>query len=76
MTGKSYTDATSGLLLLKEEQAMLKPANKEELKRIIKNRIQTERIKCDLNDIDVSDITDMSDMFSESRFEGEIALAM
>ena len=55
---------------------MLKPANKEELKRIIKNRIQTERIKCDLNDIDVSDISDMSGMFSESRFEGEIASAM
>ncbi len=52
---------------------MLKPANKEELKKIIENRIQTEGPECDLNDIDVSDITDMSDLFKGSEFNGGIS---
>ena len=51
----------------------LKPANKEELKKIIKNRIQTEGPECDLNDIDVSDITDMSRLFEGSLFNGDIS---
>ena len=52
---------------------MLKPANKEELKKIIKNRILTEGFRCDLNDIDVSDITDMSYLFYGSSFNGDIS---
>lgn len=52
---------------------MLKAANKEELKKIIKNRILTEGFRCDLNDIDVSDITDMSRMFHKSPFNGNIS---
>jgi hypothetical protein len=52
---------------------MLKPANKDELKKIIENRIQTEGPECDLNDIDVSDITDMSWMFRGSNFNGDIS---
>ena len=52
---------------------MLKPANKEELKKIIKNRIQTEGPECDLNDIDVSGITDMSELFKGSKFIGDIS---
>ena len=47
---------------------MLKPANKEELKKIIENRIRTEGSECDLNDIDVSDITDMSGLFYGKGF--------
>ena len=47
---------------------MLKPANKEELKKIIDKRIQTKGYRCDLNDIDVSDITDMSWLFHLINF--------
>ena len=52
---------------------MLKPANKEELKKIIENHIQIEGPKCDLNDIDVSGLTDMSDLFKGSKFNGNIS---
>ncbi len=52
---------------------MLKPANKEELKKIIENRIRTEGPECNLNDIDVSGITDMSELFKESKFDGDIS---
>ena len=44
------------------------PKTKEELKKIIKERIDKEGPKCDLNDIDVSLIDDMSYMFVWSCF--------
>ena len=37
-----------------------KPETKEELEKIIKGRISKEGSNCDLNDIDVSLITDMT----------------
>jgi len=61
------------LLTILKEQTMLNPANKEELKKIIENSIQTEGPECDLNDIDVSDITDMSGLFNGSKFNGDIS---
>ena len=70
---KNYINfVTVGSLLLKE-QTMLKPANKEELKEIIENRIQTEGPECNLNDIDVSGITDMSELFKGCEFNGDIS---
>ena len=39
------------------------PETKEELKDIIKQRIESEGKEVDLNDIDTSKITDMSDLF-------------
>ena len=39
------------------------PETKKELKKIINQRIKEEENKCDLNDIDVSEITDMSRLF-------------
>ena len=48
------------------------PKTKEELKEIIKDRIDKEGPNCDLNDIDVSLITDMSYLFSGSEFDGGI----
>ena len=40
------------------------PKTKDELKEIIIQRIQEDGPECDLNDIDVSKITDMSDLFN------------
>ena len=44
----------------------LKPTTKEELVSMINERIKTKGNNCNLNDIDVSLITDMSDLFIHS----------
>ena len=49
------------------------PKTKEELQEIIKQRIAKEGNKADLNDIDVSHITDMSGLFNGSEFNGDIS---
>ena len=49
------------------------PKTKEELKDIIDKRIEQEGNKVDLNDIDVSEITDMSELFRETNFNGDIS---
>ena len=49
------------------------PKTKDELKDIIKRRIESEGNECDLNDIDTSNITDMSGLFEESYFNGDIS---
>ena len=49
------------------------PKTKEELKDIINKRIESEGNECDLNDIDTSNITDMSYLFVESDFNGDIS---
>ena len=49
------------------------PKTKEELKDIILKRIEAEGNKVDLNDIDVSEITDMSELFRETDFNGDIS---
>ena len=49
------------------------PKTKDELKNIIKLRIKSEGNECDLNDIDTSNITDMSSLFKDSKFDGDIS---
>ena len=49
------------------------PKSNEELKIIIGSRISKYGPKCDLNDIDTSLITDMSDLFYYSSFDGDIS---
>ena len=49
------------------------PKSKEELREIIMKRIEAEGNKVDLNDIDVSNITDMSGLFDRTYFNGDIS---
>ena len=49
------------------------PKTKDELIDIIKQRIESEGNKCDLNDIDTYNITDMSDLFAYTDFNGDIS---
>ena len=49
------------------------PKTKKELKDIILQRIEAEGNEVDLNDIDVSEITDMSDLFGGTDFNGDIS---
>ena len=49
------------------------PKDNKELKRIIKDLIKERGDKADLNDIDTSEIIDMSRMFAYSKFNGDIS---
>ena len=50
-----------------------KPTCKDELEEIINKRIYKDGPKCNLNDIDVSNVTDMSFLFYGSDFNGDIS---
>ena len=50
-----------------------RPSNKKELKELIDRLIKERGPNCDLNDIDVSRIDDMSELFRESNFRGDIS---
>ena len=49
------------------------PETKEELQDIIKQRIEQEGPEVNLNDINVSNITNMSYLFFNSNFNGDIS---
>ena len=49
------------------------PESKKELKDIILKRIKEEGNEVDLNDIDVSKIKDMSNLFKDMNFNGDIS---
>ena len=51
----------------------VKTRTKKGLQRLIKKRILEEGPKCNLNDIDVSAITDMSYVFFYNNFHGDIS---
>ena len=49
------------------------PKTKEELKGLVNKLIKERGNEADLNDIDTSEITDMSYMFTYSKFNGDIS---
>ena len=49
------------------------PKTKDELRKIIKQKIESEGNECDLNDVDTSNITDMSYLFEYIDFNGDIS---
>ena len=51
----------------------VQPKNLEELKKIIEDTIKEKGPNCDLNFIDTSLIIDMSCMFRNSEFNGDIS---
>ena len=57
----------------KNPEYTLFPTTKDELKKMIKLEIMYNGNKCSLNHIDVSKITDMSYLFFESEFNGDIS---
>jgi surface protein len=57
----------------KKSQYTLFPKTKDELKQMIRDEIGEQGFNCDLNHIDVSNITDMSYLFKFSKFNGDIS---
>ena len=73
---KSLTQFIQEKLIIKKNKAVnykYFPETKKELKDIIKQRIKQEGIEVNLNDIDVSHITDMSYLFQFLDFNGDIS---
>ena len=53
--------------------AVLIPKTKDELKQMIANEIEEKGLNCDLNNIKTHKITDMSFLFADSKFVGNIS---
>ena len=49
------------------------PDDGDELKTLVKQLIKARGTEADLNDIDVSNVTDMDSMFKDSDFDGDIS---
>ena len=60
-------------LIIKKRNYKYFPKTKGELRKIIEQRIEQEGNEVNLNDIDVSEITDMSNLFSRLNFNGDIS---
>ena len=61
------------LIIKKSNNYKYFPETNKELKDIIKQRIKQDGNEVDLNDIDVSKITDMSYLFKGTDFKGDIS---
>ena len=57
----------------KQQEYNYHPKTKEELQKIIKQLVAERGNEADLNDIDTSEITDMSRLFTYSDFNGDIS---
>ena len=71
---KSINEYIQEKLIIKKNKYKYFPETKKELKEIIEKHIKDEGNEVDLNDIDVSNITDMSYLFSYINFNGDISM--
>ena len=70
---KSLKSYIQEKLTIKKSKYNYFPETKEELQDIIKKRMEKEGNEVNLNDIDVSNITDMSNLFVFLDFNGDIS---
>ena len=70
---KSLVQFIQEKLIIKKSKYNYFPETKAELKHIIKKRIKEEGNEVNLNDIDVSKITDMSYLFEDTDFNGDVS---
>ena len=73
---KSLTNYIQEKLVIKKSKRVeykYFPKTKKELRDIIEQRIEQEGNEVDLNDIDTSNITDMSYLFSNSNFNDDVS---
>ena len=70
---KNLTTYINEALKLGKSRYKYHPKTKEELRNLIKQRIKEEGYEVDLNDIDVSEITDMSYLFRNLNFCGDVS---
>ena len=70
---KSLTRYIQEKLVIKKHNYKYFPKTKEELKDLIKQRIEQEGNEVDLNDIDVSKIKNMSELFYGLNFNCDIS---
>ena len=61
------------LIIKKGKNYKYFPKTREELKNLVLQRIKSEGNEIDLNDIDVSNVTDMSALFGLTDFNGNIS---
>ena len=70
---KTLTHYIQEKLVIKKSKYKYFPKTKKELENIIEQRIKEEGNNVDLNDIDVSNITDMSYLFYGTDFNGDVS---
>ena len=58
---------------MKDSMPIVKPISRMELKAIISRSIKLFGPDCNLNWLDTSDITNMSNIFENTKFNGDIS---